>query len=89
MSKAKPRSALGTNPLSQGIFSKTVSGETPPVEEFKNQESSNQDVQNQESSLLNIESIEEDQATPAPLQPAPAQDAPVSYPSQKPRKQNQ
>lgn len=96
MSKAKPRAALGTNPLSQGIFSKTVSPETPPVEEFKNQESSNQDVQEQESSLLNIESIEEEQPAPeqiqpAPeqIQPAPAQDAPISYPSQKPRKQNQ
>lgn len=89
MSKAKPRAALGTNPLSQGIFSKTVSPEPAGPEEFKNQESSNLELQNQESSLLNIELIEEDQATPEPIQPAPAQDAPVPYPSQKPRKQNQ
>lgn len=87
MSKAKPRSALGINPLSQGIFSKTVSPEAPPVEDFKNQESSNQDLQNQESSLLNIESIEQDQATPEPLQSPPAQDDLI--PNQKSRKQNQ
>jgi hypothetical protein len=89
MSKAKSRSALGTNPLSQGIFSKTVSPEPAAPEEFKNQESSNQDLQDQESSLLNIESVEEEQPAPEPIQPAPAQDDPIPYPSQKSTKQNQ
>ncbi|MBE9182522.1 hypothetical protein IQ268_28635 [Oculatella sp. LEGE 06141] len=89
MSKAKPRSALGTNPLSQGIFSKTVSPETPATDDFKNQESSNQTLQDQESSLLKIESIEESQATPEPIKLAPGHDSPISSSSKKSRKQNQ
>lgn len=63
MSKAKSRSALGTNPLSQGIFSKTVSPETLETKNFNNQDLSNQDVQsqdlfNKESSFNKIDSTE-------------------------------
>ena len=88
MSKAKSRSALGINPLSQGIFSKTVPPPAVEPDKFKNQELEiqelqNQELQNQESSLLKIDSIEQKQETAEPPQPDTTQNP---EPSQSPRK---
>lgn len=94
MNKAKSRSALGINPLSQGIFSKTASSETPKAENFNNQESNhqetqNQDLLNQESSLLKIDSTESTPTTSESAESALLQEASISQATQKSRKQNQ
>ena len=89
MSKAKSRSALGINPLSQGIFSKTVPPPAVETDELKNQELGIQELQNQESSLLKIDSIEQNQETAEPPQPNTTQESAPSQPSKKTRKQKQ
>ena len=89
MSKAKSRSALGINPLSQGIFSKTASPPAVETDELKNQELGIQELQNQESSLLKIDSIEQNQETAEPPQPNTTQESAPSQPSKKTRKQKQ
>jgi len=89
MSKAKSRSALGINPLSQGIFSKTASPPAVETDELKNQELGIQQLQNQESSLLKIDSIEQNQETAEPPQPDTTQESAPSQPSKKTRKQKQ
>ena len=53
VNKNKPRSVLGDNPLSQGIFSKTEPESSPQTSSSTNQESR---VNNQESTLKNKES---------------------------------
>lgn len=89
MSKAKSRSALGINPLSQGIFSKTASPPAVETDELKNQELGIQQLQNQESSLLKINSIEQNQETVELPQPDTTQESAPSQPSKKTRKQKQ
>ena len=89
MSKAKSRSALGINPLSQGIFSKTASPPAVETDELKNQELGIQQLQNQESSLLKIDSIEQNQETAEPPQPDTTQESAPSQPPRKTRKQKQ
>jgi len=86
MSKAKSRSALGINPLSQGIFSKT---DPPPVPESENQELQNQELQDQESSFNKLDSIEQNQETVDPLQSDSPQEQITSQPRRKTRKQNE
>jgi vacuolar-type H+-ATPase subunit I/STV1 len=89
MSKAKSRSALGINPLSQGIFSKTVPPPAVEPDKFKNQELEIQELQNQESSLLKIDSIEQNQETAELPQPETIQNPEPSQPPRKTGKQNQ
>lgn len=89
MSKAKSRSALGINPLSQGIFSKTDPPLTLEAEGLKNQESSSQELQSQESSFNKIDSIDQHQETADLTQPNSAPAQTLSQPHRKTRKQNQ
>jgi hypothetical protein len=67
VSKKTPRSALGDNPLSQGIFSKTepFPASNPPEAETGEGQSQNQDstLYNQDSSIKNLDSGIENQET--------------------------